>query len=261
MRVLILGCGPAGLIAASAADDEGAEIYIASQRARKSLILGAQYLHERIPNVDAPQFEIDYQLKGTIDGYRRKVYSGEDDISVSPDALIGKSPAWDIRSTYDQLWRDYAGAVEHWDASPDHLATLVAQLKPSIIISTIPAPLLCMRSHTFRFVETRITEYINGDFPHVDNTVVCSGEGGDLWSRKSRIQGWENTEYPIQHAGAAYHPRIREIGAAVKKPIDTNCDCYPDVNRMGRFGRWTKGVLSHTAYTETVEIIQKWRLR
>lgn len=252
MRVLILGCGPAGMIAASAADDEGAEIYIASKRARKSLLLGAQYLHQRIPNTHAPQFEIDYRLVGTIDGYRSKVYNGEDDISVSPDALLGKAPAWDIRATYDELWHDYSGAVEHLNASPDSVDSLVTQLHPSIVISTIPAPLLCRRGHIFRYVETLITERVRDDFPAEDNVVVCSGDPVHLWARQSRIQGWENTEYP---------PTPVSVGVEVKKPIATNCDCYPDYIRMGRFGRWTKGVLSHTAYEETVSAIQKWRLR
>jgi len=41
----------------------------------------------------------------------------------------------------------------------------------------------------------------------------------------------------------------------VEKPIRTSCRCFPDVHRMGRYGKWKKGVLSHEAWEEANKIM------
>ena len=38
----------------------------------------------------------------------------------------------------------------------------------------------------------------------------------------------------------------------MRKPIATNCDCFPNVIRAGRFGTWKKGVLTHDAMFNTL---------
>ena len=44
--------------------------------------------------------------------------------------------------------------------------------------------------------------------------------------------------------------------AAVRKPLTTDCNCHPDWLHVGRYGRWTKGVLSHDAYFATMARLQ-----
>src|SRR3546814_7896241 len=64
VKVLILGCGPAGLIAAHAAKRMDAD-FIVMSKARKSFMNGAQYLHAPIPGVSlAEPFLINYQISG-----------------------------------------------------------------------------------------------------------------------------------------------------------------------------------------------------
>src|SRR5678809_864059 len=61
VRVLILGCGPSGLIAAHAAYNRGADFIVVS-KARKSFMNGAQYLHAPIPGVSIKEpFLINYE--------------------------------------------------------------------------------------------------------------------------------------------------------------------------------------------------------
>ena len=56
MNVAVLGCGPAGLIAAWAAEQAGADVQIYSKKVQ-SIIPGSQYLHGPIPGVSSPYAE------------------------------------------------------------------------------------------------------------------------------------------------------------------------------------------------------------
>src|SRR4051794_1106286 len=111
-RVLVLGCGPAGLMAAHAATLAGYEPTIVSRK-RKSEMYGAQYLHQPIPEVSPDKsFHVRYELDGSVDGYRDKVYGDAWRGQVSPEDLETDHEGWDIRSTYDMLWNFYGKDVE-----------------------------------------------------------------------------------------------------------------------------------------------------
>jgi hypothetical protein len=75
-------------------------------------------------------------------------------------------------------------------------------------------------------------------------TVQCNGEENPRWYRASNVFGYKTCEWPGEKA-----PPVQDI-AKVEKPISTTCDCWLDGNylRLGRFGTWTKGVLSHEGY-------------
>src|SRR4051794_14558085 len=111
MRIAVLGCGPAGLMAAHAAKVCGADVDIFSRK-RKSELFGCQYLHAPIPGMtDVAPVTVRYMLNGDIEGYRRKVYGDTWDGEVSPEDLLGNHDAWDIRRTYDNLWAKYGGYI------------------------------------------------------------------------------------------------------------------------------------------------------
>lgn len=265
IRVAVLGCGPAGMFAAHAAVEGEAQVNIFS-KARKSYMRGAQYLHRPIPGLSGDPFEVEYQLKGSVDGYRDKVYGDMGDILVSPETLVGVSKAWDIREAYDAAWELYGHKVTDVDfGTMGDPGSFFRNLSNNydLVVSTIPAPLLCQRktAHKFRAQHVWVTENIKslGEFeysPHddtlADNLVVCSGDPDDWWYRQSRIHGWENTEYPLDH-------KPRETGQFkvhdVTKPLSHDCDCHPEFARAGRYGVWKKGVLSHEAYYDTARAI------
>lgn len=261
MRVAILGCGPAGLFAAHAAVGQGADVRILS-KARKSFMRGAQYLHRPIPGLSRQPFQIDYRLDGPVEGYREKVYGDMSDVQVSPETLTGVANAWDIREAYDAAWSEYSDRIIQWDAATAELGIL--PLSYDLVINTIPLNMLCHRpdEHEFRSQKIWSTDYVKhiGVFeetpeaPIADNVVVCSGYEDDWWYRQSRIHGWENTEFPHNHkpAGKSWE---------VLKPIDTNCDCWHRFHHMGRYGRWTKGILSDSAFYDTEALIVATRER
>ena len=247
MNVVILGCGPAGLIAAHAAATAGAENIRILSKPRKSNMRGAQYLHEPIPLATPAnsQFMVDYKLLGTVDGYRLKVYGPKSLEEVSPESLLGKHPAWDIRATYDRLWAMYGSYVREYDVTPLALKQTLAELRPDLTVSTVPATLLCSGEHAFGYTLIYSTDKNMGKLE--DNTVLCNGDEMTRWYRTSKIQGWENTEWPF-----GVRPPLNPLWDVVK-PTSTACNCFPDVVRAGRYGKWKKGVLSHEVWGEVLQ--------
>lgn len=235
-------------------------------KARKSYMRGAQYLHRPIPGLSGEPFEVTYSLRGEVEGYRQKVYGDMGDVLVSPETLVGVSPAWDIREAYDAAWDLYGGRVLDADlglmgAPGEFLAGLVRDY--DLVISTIPAPALCQLpdEHKFYSQKVWVTEGLkrpseigfnrrrSDDLK--DNLVVCSGDPEDWWYRQSRIHGWENTEFPYDKKPSGGVEKVHEV----VKPLRHTCTCHPEIVRMGRYGQWRKGVLSHEAFDDTVREI------
>jgi hypothetical protein len=247
----VLGCGPAGLMAAHAATLSRHEVVILS-KARPSYMKGAQYLHRPIPiGVDLPSFQVTYDLLGTPEGYRRKVYGEGWQGTVSPEDLTESHEAWDIRVAYQWLWDMYGERVTDQRIDPGTLDEAIQHLRPDVTISTVPASILCMEGHTFGH-----TMIWSTDQPMIDmeqNWVVCNGLDAPAWYRAARIQNFDTVEWPLE----SKPPLSQDHLWAVHKPTKNNCTCFPDVVRMGRYGKWTKGVLSHEAFHETAILLNQ----
>lgn len=247
--VYVLGCGPAGLAAAHAACELGIRVEIISNN-RKSHMFGAQYLHKPIPGLDPGEARtITYRLQGSIKEYRAKVYGMGTDVEVSPDTLEENHQAWDIRLAYNQLWDRYRNLIRAENVTPSWMMDN-AMLRP--MISSIPMPSICFGNHVF----THADIFSAGEAPELgvwipaiqdipEDTVVCNGLAEPSWYRASRIFGRGTIEWPYltEHG----------YGAKVSKPITNSCDCWPNVLRVGRYGKWEKGVLVHHAYEEALE--------
>lgn len=258
MKVVILGSGPAGLMAAAAVlnSDAGADAVIHILSAgEKSSLYGAQYLHAPIPHYtdESAYVRVKYEMWGEPDAYRRKVYGQMWDGTVSPEDLDEEHSAWDIRETYDRLWEDFGTAVDN--IRVDHAGLRILQNGNSKmgyvdhIISTIPKAALCIEGHQFRGANIVAA----GDAPALGirlpfrqcapNSVICNGRDIPSWYRLSNIFGHKTAEWPD-----GLTPPVPS--AAVIKPLKNNCDCFPDVLHVGRYGKWEKGVLTHHAYQE-----------
>lgn len=252
--VAVLGCGPAGLMAAHAAHHMEANVTIFSKTTKQSGMYGAQYLHKPIPGVPpGERVDVNYTLQGEHDGYRNKVY-GDEDVEVSPLTLLEEHPAWDIRATYNWLWTEYESEIVEreldfasvWDLAYDF----------DFIVSTIPRPVLC-RANRHKFISADI--WAAGEAPFEqrlnivkvpNNTVICNGEPDVDWYRASMIFGAKTIEWPIERKPTGVWV------ARVRKPLRNNCDCHNSVLHVGRYGAWKKGVLSHEAYDETYKAIR-----
>src|SRR5215472_7502892 len=106
-NVAILGCGPAGLAAATAAVNLGRKVLIISNSSKPSRQYGCQYLHAPVPGYESVHHTVvGYHLNGTAEQYRAKVYGDKWEGRVSPEDFIGEHEAWDIRETYRHMWDD-----------------------------------------------------------------------------------------------------------------------------------------------------------
>ena len=250
-RAAVLGCGPAGLFAAHGLIEAGWNVDIFSIK-RRSEMFGAQYLHEPIHGLVERDSLITYELLGTPEEYRRKVYGDAPVGTVSPEQFVGTQRVWDIRSAYYDAWDKYHELIQHQPLD-NRVAGEIVKGAYNAVVSSVPAPSLCGAGHQFQ--STRV--WAIGDAPERgifspvnpgSNKVICNGERSPGWYRASRVFGYNTTEWP-----EAAKPPISGV-AVVLKPTGTNCNCLPDLVRVGRYGTWTKGVLSHEAYKTAKEL-------
>ena len=279
-QAAVLGCGPAGLFATHGLLEAGWGVSIFSKK-RKSHLYGAQYLHAPIPDL-TPEREtphaIRYQLVGDADGYREKVY-GAMPVKVSPEALNMKHPGWDLRAAYDAAWDRYGDSVVHeeqidssylgvsvWNGGPPSLsASRLDTSRFDLVVSTIPLPYLCYRSGDCQFHSAEV--WALGDAPDRGQRVAYRPEPYTVECNGSRDTGWYRAANVFDHVTMEWPGRSKPPlpgVASVTKPIYTSCVCFrgPDSRRaqgfrfvpLGRYGTWTKSVLTHHAYTQAVEL-------
>ena len=268
MDVVILGSGPAGLMAAQAVADahtdnmDGDLRLSIFSRKRVSSMYGAQYLHKPIPGVTkSDPRRIDYRIDGTVDGYRRKVYGAMWDGTVSPEDFTDPHDGWDIRETY-------AALVDTWwwlvndvilDATQVHS---IINAGPDLVINTVPLESLCYRGHTFGYTEVIAAGDapdmgISIPYPCPEDTVICNGDPLTSWYRLSRVFEHTTVEWPLSIG----KPPVN-TAAVVRKPTYHACDCWTDkLFCVGRYGSWQKGVLSHEAYFDTYTKIRTMTLK
>jgi hypothetical protein len=261
-KVTILGAGPSGLLAAHAAETRGwaVEVFTAPDaegKPRKSELHGCQYLHKHIPDlgIGTAGKAVQYLLEGSKDQYRKKVYGWGWDGNVSPDEYGPEKGhfAWDLRETYDRLWERWEPRLFATDVTPA-IADYMSVNRPGLMVSTIPAPALCLEPGQHKFVSQSVyamgtrtdsAPYWTLPYTAPPMTVQCNGEDAPRWYRAATVFGQSTLEWP----GGAKPPISGVV--TVHKPLSTDCTCHPDVMRLGRFGQWKKGVLVHEAY-ETV---------
>lgn len=262
MKVLVLGCGPTGLLATHAAHyAEDVSVTVVSIK-RKSELFGCQYLHGPIPGMTLDTTTVTYELAGSASEYREKVYGPGAQVKVSPESLTGQHPAWDIRHAYNRLWQLYQGLIVDADLNAHEVQPMLDYYRPDLVVSSIPAPALCQKPGEHAF--TNVGCWAMGDAPErgqfvpvpvPENTVLCNGTRDTGWYRVSNVFGYKTAEW----SGLRSKPPLSGI-AQFFKPLDTTCDCWPEFLRVGRFGVWRKGILSHTAFNDTIAALAAGRI-
>lgn len=245
--IAILGTGPAGMFAAHAIGLTGQPIALFGT-GEKSFIHGAQFLHRPIPQLsnDEPDFEITYRVQGDAYTYQRKVYGGQTPPFVSfsnvHDGQV--QPAWSIQDAYEEMWARLGHSM--------NLATIDAEWMEeheamfAAVVSTIPATALCADRAKHRFGSVTITIGAEASQPRLNNEIVYDGTSDHSWYRTSMINGHEGTEW-----GKGNEPPWHE-GTELSKPVRTDCTCWPNVIKVGRYGSWTKGELADSGFYKTL---------
>jgi hypothetical protein len=266
-RVVVLGCGPAGLFAAHAAKQSEADVHIISKK-RRSEMYGAQYLHSGIPGLtdDQRSGQVEYRLTGDLDDYLKKVYGTiiPDRSAITRESLVGTYPAWDIRRAYHQAFETYCDHVINHVVEADTLVSVLTEFRPDLLVSTVPAPALCAQPGVHAFDVRRI--WAIGDAPErgvftprysaEPNIIWYNGEDSPAWYRYSFINGYAAMEWPESN-----RPPVEDV-AVVDKPVATTCDCWMNakktrVIRLGRYGAWSRHGHSHQAYWRTLTALKE----
>jgi hypothetical protein len=254
-------------MAAHAAALTGHDVHIYSKR-RKSEMFGAQFLHAPIPGMtETAPVEISYEWWGTYEDYRRKVYGDIDvesvtGVKVSPETFGGKVMAWNIRTTYDNLWETYGDYIQDVAVDSRWVADCIASGDYHYVLSTIPAPALCYQGCTFRGQQA----FALGDAPErgmfvptgmkqQKGVVVCNGNSSPRWYRSANVFGYATVEWP-----AGPRPPLSGL-AEITKPLTHNCKCHDpgdsgrttELLRLGRYGAWQKGVLTHHVFQQAMD--------
>lgn len=245
MRVAVLGCGPAGLLAAHGATLAGAEVDIYSIK-KPSFIAGAQFMHRAIPQTGVKGSQVQLFKRGTKEGYAKKVY-GDPTYSSSWEAYAQDTlPCWPMNQVYTRLWERYEDRIKDCKVDDDVLDNLEYD-GYSLLLSTIPAPTLCSKDHIFVGSTHRIAVYDRTGINQ--NYIIYNGLNTDEWHRSSVLHGTGFLEYGPSAAAP-------NIAKPVVKPQTNDCDCRSDWQRLGRYGKWQRGVLAHHAYEEAFIVVQ-----
>jgi hypothetical protein len=262
MNVIVVGCGPAGLAAAHAASGLGASIEIIAPK-KMTPQEGPLLIQRPIPgiNTDHPDGTIhQVVIGGSILDYRYKLY-GDINIGINGDQLKPHYHAWRHNETYQKLWDMYENAVLDYKLTTREMRHIHEQA--DLVVSTASSRSMCTLDHKFLYKEVVVTsDYSYPDQP--DNTIIFNACTEDIfpdtypselygrdarWVRSSRIFGVPVTEWPFCKEPADRPSRL------IRKPIGTDCNCYPQILRTGRFGAWKNEVWCDTAYWDTYNAI------
>lgn len=249
MRVVVVGCGPAGLAAAHAAVGLGANVEVVAPKV-KTPQEGPLLVQRPIPgiNTDHPDGTIHQRVVGgSILDYRYKLY-GDINIGINGDILAPQYHAWDHRATYDRLWKMHKNLIR--DATLTRLGLFHMQYDKSIdlVVSTANAMRLCFVPYQHQFRSAQVAVTPKAIYPgQPDDTIIFNAREGEPWVRSSRIFGVEVTEWLLDE-----HPEDARI---ISKPISSNCNCYPKLLRTGRFGAWRNETWVDTAYWDVYNMI------
>jgi hypothetical protein len=256
LKVIIIGCGPAGLAAAHAAVGLGAEVTIYAP-GKKTPQRGPLLIQRPIPgiNTDHPDGTI-HQLVvgGDILDYRYKLY-GDVNIGINGDVLRPHYHAWRHTETYDALWDKYSDIIVPHQVSKIEMLSM--QDRADLVVTTANARAMCLKPdalpawdgqpHHFQTARVAITPYCSyPDQP--SNTIIFNADPEVPWVRSSLVFGTPVTEWLVELA-----PPDAMI---ISKPISTTCNCYPHILRTGRFGAWKNEVWVDSAYWDTYGAIR-----
>jgi hypothetical protein len=244
-RVVILGCGPAGLMAAYAAEAISfTDIHIFSRK-EKSVIHGAQYLHKPIPGLSPRYAPVEYRKHGSADGYAKKVYGDPMHATSWSKFEPGVHDAWNMQDAYNELWAIFEDRIIDCDVTPLVLRYF-ERSGIDLLISSIPAPVLCEKNeHVFESAPMWVMAD-RGGFADGMNIVCYNGDPAFPWYRSSCLWGHEFLEFGAEGKSGIPGEMLR----SGHKPVSHTCDCHPEWMRVGRFGKWQPGVLAHSAFQE-----------
>lgn len=242
-KVVIIGSGPAGLLACHAAVLNDLQPVMYSPDVSPPRLHGAQYLHSYIPDLPGfTPFLIKYSYYGDREGYSKKIY-GTTDVNCSWGKFGFEVIAWDLGRIADELWSRYRMLIKERTVQPNELGLLVEQNE--YVINTAPLDVIApMGEFEVEYVWVAAAD----NHRMGPNEIHYYGDDRPEY-RRSYIMGKGQVEYPDGPTGPV------EGAVRIPKPLRARAHT-PGVYRLGRYGQWKKGILVDQVFKEAMLIFQ-----
>lgn len=240
MKVVILGSGLAGLLAAKAAEDCGVdfEILTASKTSPPSFP-GFTFLHDNCGLPLVPEFVVVQRIGSPKiykekRGYPPKVSTSWGGVNEEFTGTLGYNPY----EAFTLLCGKYSGKMKELFVTRGILEDLTNHC--DLVISSLPLNQLCPEGE-FETVYGWLKRE-EGHSPSKINTAIYSGSYEDKWSRRSSMWGEVWSEYG----------HFVEGGLRVEKPISCKgIELNEKILLVGRKGTWDKREMAHHSYYKT----------
>jgi hypothetical protein len=116
-----------------------------------------------------------------------------------------------------------------------------------VVINSIPAMVMCRLKIAHEFHSQRIYVYSGRMQKPAKDEILYDGTDSPCYR-----YSWLFGSYSAETTNDKVIDHLDWVAGV--KPLRTTCNCHPRFHRIGRFGKWTRGVLSHTAFREAIEI-------
>lgn len=264
-RALIIGAGPAGLLAAHGAWTAGAEVSIldAHPAYRPGTIFSLQYLHEpcglelavrrmllfyRTTERSWPGYDPDRAREA----YNRKLGRPEGEENSTRFLFNTPVAVWSLKDAYRTLWSMYKGMIREQPVTWSQLIQYCEIY--DVVIST--APLDKLLPDLVWPVRTGLIAMGWLPFEVEHNTCVYSLDPDVLWYRATRLDGGMATEFIRRSDTAGVDIMLRPGWPTVqplRKVKDHRNVIGPrpgNLTLTGRWGSWDPAKLTHDAYKD-----------
>lgn len=241
-NVCILGTGIAGLLAAKAAEETGAEVTLYDQNPGNSGRTGLHYLHDPcgldLSPINVYNIILYDETKNTKPHmqYARKLKIPKENSLMD---LQRKVEAYSMQEAYRAIWDRFQDRAEERVIEPRDLKKLIVEndwVISSIPLNCIVSTVACMFLE-YKAFRGQPKGLGIGSIDKSYNIVVYNTDENYDWYRYSRIEGVEWTE------------GLTKGEFTVIKPINVNFKVpYKNLILTGRWGRWQRGVLAHESY-------------
>jgi hypothetical protein len=205
------------------------------------------HLQEHIPGLTSPYPDNTalFVRLGTAECYAEKVY-GDPERETGWNNYNTIYPSWNVHKAYDNLWSRYERNIVDQNIDESFLRE-IKYMGYDRVITTLPAESTCIMDHKFNYVPFWIQPLGTPDIDRDREVVVFNGLPSDPWYRWSILGG----------ACSIESTKPMPDAVAGKKAISTNCVCWPELVRAGRWAHWKHGVLLQHAFHTAEKVMRE----
>lgn len=252
-KVIILGTDLPALLAGHAAALSGHDTFFVAD-GEPTAPGGLDFLSRPIPMADADLAELSVKEKGESMFFYRRLRGGGSGkpFNLPFDGADGLL-VWDPGQVYEQLVMIYGKTFR--EGPPGGITAEFVKMLASDakVFSSVQAPAICEQAEDGEGHDFSWASVVQK--PHVANPdgheIMLSGDLDEAWAIQGSTFFGMYRIYPADSAPPiASDKLVRDYF-----PLKTNCDCHPEVRRVGRAAAWDSGYQLHRAFYDTMHFL------